>query len=55
MRAHGGRPHWGKLHSLEAAELADEYPRFADFLALRDRLDPDRVFVNDHLRRILGE
>jgi FAD-linked oxidoreductase len=55
MLAHGGRPHWGKLHSLEAAELADEYPRFADFLALRDRLDPDRVFVNDHLRRILGE
>ena len=55
MRAHGGRPHWGKLHSLGAAELADDYPRFGDFLALRDRLDPDRVFANDHLRRILGD
>jgi L-gulono-1,4-lactone dehydrogenase len=55
MREHGGRPHWGKLHSLGAAELAHAYPRFADFLALRDRLDPDRVFANEHLRRILGD
>jgi len=55
MLDHGGRPHWGKLHSLGAAELADAYPRFGDFLALRDRLDPDRVFANDHLRRILGD
>jgi FAD-linked oxidoreductase len=55
MLAHGGRPHWGKLHSLSAAELAPAYPRLPDFLALRDRLDPDRVFANDHLRRILGD
>jgi FAD/FMN-containing dehydrogenase len=55
MLDHGGRPHWGKLHSLGAAELADAYPRFGDFLALRDRLDPDRVFANNHLRRLLGD
>jgi FAD/FMN-containing dehydrogenase len=54
MRAHGGRPHWGKLHSLGAAELRDLHPRFDDFVSLRGRLDPDRVFANDHLRRILG-
>jgi FAD-linked oxidoreductase len=54
MRAHGGRPHWGKLHSLGADELAGLYPRFGDFLALRDRLDPDRLFANEHLRRVLG-
>jgi FAD-linked oxidoreductase len=54
LRDHGGRPHWGKLHSLTAAELAPAYPRFGEFLALRDRLDPDRVFANDHLRRVLG-
>jgi L-gulono-1,4-lactone dehydrogenase len=55
MLDHGGRPHWGKLHSLGAAELADAHPRFGDFLALRDRLDPDRIFANDHLRRLLGD
>ncbi len=55
MREHGGRPHWGKLHSLGVAELTSLYARFGDFLALRDWLDPDRVFANDHLRRLLGD
>lgn len=55
MKDHGGRPHWGKLHSLDAADLARLYPRFPDFLALRDKLDPDRVFANDYLRRVLGD
>ncbi|MEV6776746.1 D-arabinono-1,4-lactone oxidase [Streptomyces syringium] len=54
MTAHGGRPHWGKLHSRDAAYLAGAYPRFAGFGALRDRLDPQRVFGNDYLRRVLG-
>ncbi|GAA2091842.1 D-arabinono-1,4-lactone oxidase [Streptomyces albiaxialis] len=55
MTAHGGRPHWGKLHSRDAEYLAGVYPRFGEFTALRDRLDPDRVFGNDYLRRVLGE
>ncbi len=50
----GGRPHWGKLHSLSAAELRDRYPRFDDFVALRDRLDPAGAFANDHLDTLLG-
>ncbi|MEV0152993.1 D-arabinono-1,4-lactone oxidase [Micromonospora sp. NPDC050686] len=50
----GGRPHWGKLHWRDAASLAPAYPRFADFLALRDRLDPGRVFGNGYLDRVLG-
>ncbi len=54
MRAHDGRPHWGKVHTRTAADLAPAYPRFEEFLALRDRLDPDRVFANDYLRRVLG-
>ncbi|MDQ2835950.1 MAG: FAD-binding protein [Actinomycetota bacterium] len=49
-----GRPHWGKLHYRAADELAEVYPRFGDFLSLRDRLDPDRRFGNDYLRRVLG-
>ena len=55
MRAHDGRPHWGKVHTLTAADLAASYPRFDDFLAMRDRLDPDRVFANAYLRQVLGE
>ncbi|MEU6489633.1 D-arabinono-1,4-lactone oxidase [Streptomyces sp. NPDC046984] len=52
--AHGGRPHWGKVHTLDADYFAEVYPRFGEFTALRDRLDPDRRFGNDYLRRTLG-
>jgi FAD-linked oxidoreductase len=55
LRDHDGRPHWGKVHTRTAADLAPAYPRFGEFLALRDRLDPQRVFANDHLRRVLGD
>ncbi len=54
FRAHEGRPHWGKVHSLGADQLRDLYPRWDDFLALRQRLDPDGIFLNDHLERLLG-
>ncbi|MFG2141704.1 D-arabinono-1,4-lactone oxidase [Streptomyces sp. NPDC048650] len=55
MTAHGGRPHWGKLHTRDAGHLADAYPRFGEFTALRDRLDPERRFTNGYLRRVLGD
>ncbi|MBT2677000.1 FAD-binding protein [Streptomyces sp. ISL-14] len=52
--AHEGRPHWGKVHTRDAEYFAQVYPRFGEFTALRDRLDPDRRFQNDYLRRVLG-
>lgn len=55
MRTHGGRPHWGKMHTLQASSLRELYPRFDDFLAVRDRLDPTRRFRNAYLDRVLGE
>ncbi len=51
---HGGRPHWGKMHSLDAERFRELYPRFGDFVALRDRLDPERRFGNRYLERVLG-
>lgn len=55
LRAAQGRPHWGKLHSLTAGDLRALYPRFDDFLAVRDRVDPHRTFTNPYLHRVLGE
>ncbi|MBS2938164.1 FAD-binding protein [Nocardioides sp. J2M5] len=55
LREAGGRPHWGKVHTRTAADLAPAYDRFDDFLAMRERLDPDRVFANAYLRRVLGD
>ncbi|MCE7550825.1 D-arabinono-1,4-lactone oxidase [Streptomyces thermodiastaticus] len=52
--AHEGRPHWGKIHTRDAEYLSGVYPRFEEFTALRDRLDPERRFQNDYLRRVLG-
>lgn len=49
-----GRPHWGKLHGLDAAALAGRYPRFAEFLSVRRTVDPDGVFANAYLDRVLG-
>ncbi|MEU6658532.1 D-arabinono-1,4-lactone oxidase [Streptomyces sp. NPDC046821] len=53
--AHEGRPHWGKVHTRDAEYFSSVYPRFGEFTALRDRLDPERLFANDYLRRVLGD
>jgi L-gulonolactone oxidase len=54
MDGFGGRPHWGKRHYQSAATLRERYPDFDRFLAVRDELDPNRVFLNDYTRRVLG-
>lgn len=55
MRRYDGRPHWGKMHNRTAADLRDTYPRFDDFLAVREKLDPQRTFANSYLQQVLGE
>lgn len=54
MERHDARPHWGSSHGKNAASLAALYPRWNDFLALRARLDPRGLFLNDYLSRLLG-
>jgi len=54
MRSFGGRPHWGKMHTQTAEALRAAYPRFDEFLGVRDRLDPERRFANAYLDRVLG-
>jgi FAD-linked oxidoreductase len=50
----GGRPHWGKMHTRDASYLSGVYPKFAHFVALRDKLDPGRLFGNSYTRHVLG-
>jgi L-gulonolactone oxidase len=54
MNEYGGRPHWGKRHFQTAATLADRYPRWTDFQAARDELDPGHAFTNEYAERVLG-
>jgi FAD/FMN-containing dehydrogenase len=51
----GGRPHWGKMHTRDASYLSRAYPRFADFLRVRDETDPARLFANPYLEEVFGD
>ena len=53
FKRYGGRPHWGKLHSRTADELRPLYPEWDRFQEVRRRWDPDGMFMNDYLRRVL--
>jgi FAD-linked oxidoreductase len=49
-----GRPHWGKLHTLNVHQLSKLYPRWKEFLDVRAALDPGGKFLNGHLRSVFG-
>jgi FAD/FMN-containing dehydrogenase len=50
---YGGRPHWGKLHTLDAARLKALYPHWQDFMEVRRALDPQGRLLNTHLKTVL--
>ncbi|WJY68640.1 L-gulono-1,4-lactone dehydrogenase [Corynebacterium auris] len=54
FRAAGGRPHWGKMHTLGREDFAELYPRFDEFCALRAEMDPQGRFSSAYLRRLFG-
>jgi len=52
---HAGRPHWGKLHTLDAARLSALYPKhWQDFQEIRRTLDPQGRMLNAHLKTMFG-
>ncbi|RED56830.1 D-arabinono-1,4-lactone oxidase [Cohnella lupini] len=51
---HGGRPHWGKLHTLTAQQLRIAYPKWDSFLEIREKMDPDGLFLSPYLKRIFA-
>lgn len=55
FQRYAGRPHWGKLHTLTAADLAPLYPRWDDFQRVRREADPEGKFMNAHVRTLFGE
>lgn len=54
MISYDGRPHWGKIHFQDAESLSKRYPKFEAFLKVRNKLDPERIFANPYLDRVLG-
>lgn len=53
LRSYGGRPHWGKLHTLQAGDLDQLYPGLPAFARLRRELDPAGRFLSPYLRDLL--
>lgn len=54
FRAYGGRPHWGKEHTLTAADVTAMYPRAEDFRRARREADPSGTLLNDHVGAMLS-
>lgn len=54
LYALGGRPHWGHINTLSDSGgfVASMYPRLADWLDVRSRLDPDGVFDSPFTKRV---
>ncbi|TDG13635.1 FAD-binding protein [Seongchinamella unica] len=55
FRKHGGRPHWGKLNTLNAGDFRALYPHWDDFAEMRQQMDPEGRFLNSYLSRLFGE
>jgi FAD-linked oxidoreductase len=55
MAKYAGRPHWGKMHFLTHKELSVLYPRWNEFLAVRDQFDRARTFHNAYLEQVFGK
>lgn len=54
LRAAGGRPHWGKRHTLTARDVFALYPQAERFLAVRQQIDPTGKFTNAHLAELFA-
>jgi len=52
LMEYGGRPHWGKMHNRTAENLSTVYPMWESFMALRKKLDPEAMFLNDYLKEM---
>ncbi|WP_296746115.1 D-arabinono-1,4-lactone oxidase [Mesorhizobium sp.] len=54
FRRYGGRPHWGKMHSLKASDFRKLYPRWDDAMAVRRDIDPENRFVSPYMAGLFG-
>ena len=52
LQHYQGRPHWAKMHSLQASQLRNLYPKWDAFMDLRAQLDPERKFLNPYLEQL---
>ncbi len=54
FRSYNGRPHWGKMHTKQCDTFEQIYPKWNDFKAVREQMDPNQVFLGDYLKDLFG-
>ena len=54
FRAHGGRPHWAKRHTLRREEVDALYPLVERYREVRRAADPTGKFLNPHLAELFS-
>ncbi|WP_405944498.1 D-arabinono-1,4-lactone oxidase [Streptomyces sp. NBC_00932] len=54
LQPYNARPHWGKLHFTTRARMEQMFPELDRFIGIRKQFDPRGLFLNDHLRPLLG-
>lgn len=54
FRKHGSRPHWAKRHTMTGDDFAPIYPKWNDFKALREKMDPSGKFLNGYLKKVFS-
>ena len=54
FRKYEGRPHWGKLNTLQRDDFRKLYPRWDDFVEVRRTVDPNGRFLNPYLAGLFG-
>ncbi len=52
FKSFDGRPHWGKLHTLNTKDLQERYPKYTTFLKCREEQDPDEIFISPYLKSL---
>lgn len=54
FRAYDGRPHWGKMNTFNPEDITKMYPKFNTFMIFRKEHDPENIFVNPYVQKLLG-
>ncbi|XRE43211.1 hypothetical protein ACIVBQ_001415 [Tenacibaculum discolor] len=53
FKAYDGRPHWGKMNTFTSDDISKAYPKFTEFMIFRKEHDPENIFVNPYLQKLL--
>lgn len=54
-KKYNGRPHWGKEFSKDKNYLQEQYPKYQDFIQLKQKLDPEKKFENEYIEKIFRQ